>query len=77
MFIECLARALNGIISFDPQKNPKRNGLSLAGRLKGLPKVTHLACVGVMIRTQECGSKAHAHRAVETQRRGGEVEGVW
>lgn len=67
MFIECRARALNGIISFDPQKNPKRNGLSLAGRLKGLPKVTHLASVGVVIQTQESGSKAHAHGAVETQ----------
>lgn len=77
MFIECCARALNGIISFDPQKNPKRNVLSLAGRLKGLPQVTHLASVGVMIQTQECGSKAHAHGAVETQRGGGEVEGVW
>lgn len=49
MFIECLVRALSGIDSLDPQKNPKKRGPFLAGTLKGLPKVTPLASGGARI----------------------------
>lgn len=49
MCIECRVTALSGIDSLGPQKNPKKRGPFLAGRLKGLPKVTPLASGGARI----------------------------